>query len=118
MTGSTVCRDCPSLDAMGTLSVELVVKVNFNAAGTITYADYAVHSDQVGSVSGLPVSMPLRLVRFLPVTEKNPTYCLHGWVMLLAVVLVYRQDFIRVAVAYIHRSVSLQGFLQAPQPGD
>jgi hypothetical protein len=32
---------------MGTLSVELVVKVNFNAAGTITNTDYAVHGDQL-----------------------------------------------------------------------
>jgi uncharacterized repeat protein (TIGR01451 family) len=72
MTGNTVRWDFPSLDAMSNLSVELVVKIDFYAAGTLTNADYVVQSDQVAPVSGLPVSTLLRTLVFLPITEKSP----------------------------------------------
>jgi uncharacterized repeat protein (TIGR01451 family) len=72
MTGNTIRWDFPSLDAMSTLSVELVVKVNLNATGTLINSNYAVQSDQVSSVKGLPVSTRLRTMVFLPITEKSP----------------------------------------------
>lgn len=70
-TGDVILWDFTSLDAMGTLSVDLVVKVNINATVTIVNEDYAVRSDQVALVHGTPVRTLLGIY-FLPVVLRNP----------------------------------------------
>jgi hypothetical protein len=65
--------DFPTLEALGTRSVELVVQVEITATGIITNADYGVHSDQVALVRGIPVSTHVaRLLYYLPLALKNP----------------------------------------------
>jgi serine protease AprX len=64
--------DFPSLEAMQSASVELVVRADFSATGTVTNLDYAVQSDQVWPVGGTPVTTSLGRFFFLPVLNKNP----------------------------------------------
>jgi serine protease AprX len=72
-TDDVIRWDFPLLDAQGSQSVILVVKVNPTAYGVITNSDYALHSDQVAWVQGAPVvSAIVGKVIFLPITIKGP----------------------------------------------
>lgn len=70
--GNAIHWDFPNLDAMGTLSVDLVVKVDLIASGAVTNSDYAVNSDQVALIRGTPVNTFVRRVYFLPMAVKSP----------------------------------------------
>ena len=65
LTADTVRWDFPSLDALGTINVDLVVQVEFTSTGTITNEDYAVRSDQVALVRGEAVTTPLEELNIL-----------------------------------------------------
>ncbi len=71
-TAETVRWDFPSLDAQGTISVEMVVQVDPAATGALVNADYAVHSDQVLPISGLPVITLLTKLYFAPIILNSP----------------------------------------------
>jgi serine protease AprX len=71
-TADIIRWDFPSLDAMGSVSVELVVRVNIIVAGIIVNNDYAVRSDQVALVRGFPVSTLLGQIYFFPMMLNNP----------------------------------------------
>jgi serine protease AprX len=70
--GDIIRWEFPSLDAMGTVSVELVVRVNINADGSITNDKYAVRSDQVAIVNGAAVNTLLGKIFFLPFALRSP----------------------------------------------
>jgi len=70
--GDIVRWDIPSLGAMASANVELVVMVNINATGNLTNENYAVWSDQVAIVRGTPVSTLLGKIFFLPIVIKTP----------------------------------------------
>jgi uncharacterized repeat protein (TIGR01451 family) len=72
LTGNIVRWDFPGLGALGTLSVELVIKVDLTASGSITNSDYGVLSDQVALIHGDPVNTLIRKVYFLPMAVKGP----------------------------------------------
>jgi serine protease AprX len=57
--GDTIQWGFPSLEAMATRSVDLEVRVNITATGSITNTTYAVRSDQVAQVRGKPVTTPI-----------------------------------------------------------
>jgi uncharacterized repeat protein (TIGR01451 family) len=71
-TGDAIRWDFANLEAMGTRSVVLVVKVNHTASGVISNSDYAVRSDQMVLVRGTPVSTRVRSAYFLPMAIKGP----------------------------------------------
>ncbi len=71
-TGDGIQWGFPSLDAMETMSVNLVVKVDVTATGSITNADYSVDSDQVAPVAGPPVVTTVGYRTFLPITASHP----------------------------------------------
>ena len=71
-TADVIRWDFPSLDALGTASVELVVRADITPTVFLTNEDYAVHSDQVARILGSPVSTFLGKLYFLPVTMRNP----------------------------------------------
>jgi uncharacterized repeat protein (TIGR01451 family) len=71
-TADIIRWDFPSLDAMGSVSVELVVRVNIIVAGIIVNNDYAVRSDQVALVHGFPISTLLGQIYFLPMALNSP----------------------------------------------
>jgi uncharacterized repeat protein (TIGR01451 family) len=71
-TADIIRWDFPSLDAMGSVSVELVVRVNIIVAGIIVNNDYAVRSDQVALVRGFPISTLLGQKYFLPMALNSP----------------------------------------------
>jgi uncharacterized repeat protein (TIGR01451 family) len=71
-TGDIIRWGFPSLDAMGTASVELVVRADITTTGRLVNDDYAVRSDQVAWLRGSPVSTFLGEVYFLPVTIRSP----------------------------------------------
>jgi serine protease AprX len=70
--GNVIHWEFPSLGGLSTLSVELVVKVDLTAFGSITNSNYGVLSDQVALIRGVPVSTLLGKVCFLPITIKGP----------------------------------------------
>ena len=70
--GDTIRWDFSSLAAMGTISVDLVVRVEMTSAGTLTNQDYSVQSDQAVPVPGAPVSTSLGSLAFIPVMFKSP----------------------------------------------
>jgi uncharacterized repeat protein (TIGR01451 family) len=69
LSGDIVQWDFPSLDVMGTLNVDLVVRVDITSTGTITNEDYAVRSDQVALVHGEPVTTPIGVLDFLKLNK-------------------------------------------------
>jgi serine protease AprX len=71
-TGDEIRWEFPSLDAIDSVSVDLVVQVNMNATGTLMNEDYAVWSDQVAFLRGSPVSIHLGKKFFLPMVVKGP----------------------------------------------
>lgn len=71
-SGDTIRWDFPSLEASSSASVQLVVRVNHNASGTLVNKDYAVWSDQVASVQGAPISTLLGKIYFLPLMARIP----------------------------------------------
>jgi uncharacterized repeat protein (TIGR01451 family) len=71
-SGDIIRWDIPSLDAMGSVSVELVVRVDIDSRGTLTNEEYAVHSDQVALVRGSPVNTLIGKIFFLPITMRSP----------------------------------------------
>jgi serine protease AprX len=68
-SGETVRWDFPTIDAMGTRSVDLAVRVDITSTGTITNSDYAVRSDQVALVRGKPVATMLDRLHFLELNK-------------------------------------------------
>jgi serine protease AprX len=72
LTGDVLQWDFPELDAMVSLSVELIVEVDFTAIGSITNCDYAVSSDQAALLYGTPVVTIVGSRIFLPVGIKGP----------------------------------------------
>jgi uncharacterized repeat protein (TIGR01451 family) len=71
-TGDVIQWDYPSLDAMGTLMVELAVRVDGSTTGTLTNADYVVRADQAIPVHGAPVTTLVGKVFFLPLMVRSP----------------------------------------------
>jgi serine protease AprX len=70
--GDIVRWDFPNLGAMASSSVELVVKVNIDAVGSLTNENYAVRSDQVAIVKGVAVNSILGKIFFLPFALRSP----------------------------------------------
>jgi serine protease AprX len=64
-SGDTIRWDFSSLDTMGTITTDLVVRVNITSTGTMTNSDYAVQSDQVAAVGGEPVTTQLEKLDIL-----------------------------------------------------
>ncbi len=62
----------PSLDAMETRNVDLVVQVDLTATGNIVNVDYSVHSDQVAVIPGNPVTTWVGYRTFLPIAVNHP----------------------------------------------
>ena len=58
-TGDTIRWDFPTLEAMQSVKVDLVVRADITATSTIINSDYAVCSDQVALVRGEPVTTPV-----------------------------------------------------------
>ncbi len=69
--GTIVRWDFASMAAIETQSVELIVKVQPTALGSIINDDYSVRSDDVETVLGQPVSTPLKLNRYFPLVFKG-----------------------------------------------
>jgi serine protease AprX len=69
--GTTVTWNMPSLAAGGVWQVSLVVQVELTASGTISNDNYAVSSDETGSLAGNPVDTPVVIMMpeylYLPV---------------------------------------------------
>jgi uncharacterized repeat protein (TIGR01451 family) len=72
IVGDLVRWDLPSLDVLGTTSIDLVVRVNREANDALVNEDYQVESDQAAHVYGQRVSTLLGQLFFLPVTAKGP----------------------------------------------
>jgi serine protease AprX len=72
LTGDIVRWDFPSLDAQSSLSVSMVVRVDFTASGVVTNFDYGVYSDQAAFVQGAPVITLVGKVFFLPLMINGP----------------------------------------------
>ena len=72
LDGNVVQWSFSSMEAMQAVSVELAVRADFAATGTVTNQDYAVQSDQVSLVHGTPVTTFLGRFFFLPILNKNP----------------------------------------------
>jgi hypothetical protein len=60
------------VDARSAVSVELVVRANMDAFGTLVNEDFAVWSDQVAPVHGTPISTLLGEICFFPVLVRIP----------------------------------------------
>jgi serine protease AprX len=71
-TGDTIQWGFSTLDAMTSLFVEFVVRVDFATAGSITNSDYAVWSDQVSPIYGTPVVTMAGSRVFLPILIYDP----------------------------------------------
>jgi uncharacterized repeat protein (TIGR01451 family) len=71
-TGDMILWHIPTMDVMDTRTVDLTVKVDIKAAGTITNSYYGTLSDQVALVPGDPVSTHIGKVYFLPMVAKGP----------------------------------------------
>ncbi len=70
--GDVIRWDFANLDPMSSLSVELVVQVDYTATGRVTNENYAVLSDQTGLLSGPPITTTLWSKLFVPILVKNP----------------------------------------------
>jgi uncharacterized repeat protein (TIGR01451 family) len=68
--GDIIRWEITSLDALGSLNVQLVVAVDPNASGAITNQDYAVWADQAVREDGEPVSTPVGWW-YLPLVVSN-----------------------------------------------
>jgi serine protease AprX len=71
-TGKIVRWDFLTLEPLGSIHTELVVRGNITSTGVITNDDYAVLSDQVALVHGEPIKTRLGKLYFLPVAIKSP----------------------------------------------
>jgi serine protease AprX len=60
------------LDPLETRQVELVVRVDRLATGSVINTDYGVYSDQTPWLQGSPVTTLLGRLFFLPILDKNP----------------------------------------------
>ncbi len=67
--GDVVRWDYSSLAAVGSINAELVVSVDISTTGTIKNDDYAVHSDQIVQVRGVPVSTPVGVLDILELNK-------------------------------------------------
>jgi hypothetical protein len=64
--------DIPGLLAHQSFSIQLVVRVDRSASGSIANFDYGVYSDQAAFTRGTPVTTPLGSLFFLPFAIKSP----------------------------------------------
>lgn len=70
--GDTIRWSFPSLAPLGTASGELVVMADGNLAGQLVNEFYSVESDQAAMENGLPLSLPVGTVSFLPLVVRGP----------------------------------------------
>jgi serine protease AprX len=68
-TGQVIQWGFPSLDPMGKVTADLVVRTNITSTGAITNSDYVVHSDQVALVWGEPVTTLIKEPTFLELNK-------------------------------------------------
>jgi serine protease AprX len=64
-TGNMIRWDFPTLEPLGKVNTELVVRANITSTESIVNDDYAVKSDQVAQVHGEPVTTLLEKLNFL-----------------------------------------------------